>query len=172
MRNPLGDLQANISNKVATLAHEVTHLPRLNQLLKIHRYTVNDDMAKLVLVLRTALSIFERVSYHLYYIRRSMTEVFEALERTLKVYGREVHELLDVVLICKDVESSMNQNLSAYSALGPWSESLSWFIWNRPTTVVLEACLVSSGTVSSSSAILHAFFRSFFVFVLLVLKAK
>jgi hypothetical protein len=38
-----------------------------------------------------------------------MIEVFEALERTLKLCGREVHELLDVVLICRDVESSMNQ---------------------------------------------------------------
>jgi hypothetical protein len=66
-------------------------------------------MAKLVLVLQTALSIFEHVSCHLYYIRRPMIEVSEAAERTLKLCGCEVHELLDVVLICKDVESSMDR---------------------------------------------------------------
>lgn len=119
MRNPLSDLQANISNKVATLAHEVTHLPRLNQLLKIHRYTVNDDMAKLVLVLQTALSIFEHVSCQLYYISRSMIEVSEAIERTLKLCGCEVHELLDVVLICKDVESSVDQKSFCILSAGP-----------------------------------------------------
>ena len=55
-----------------------------------------------------------------------MIEVSEVTKRTLKPGSCEVCELFDLVLVCEDAKTNMDQEFLCILRVGPLSEPSSW----------------------------------------------